>query len=652
MKVTNREEVRTSINQKPEGLSPMSKVYLQEKEIGVEDLMLCNVYHDSPERSISDQVTYVPGRIHLHPLSAPSIEEETNEDAPKRSIAGPVDYVPGRNHPAPTLEEETICSKTIISIDMRLMSTGGIQHMMCLMSIGGIQHMVPTVVLFDQNKTFNSFGYEAQKKYKELLKLDNHREWYLFKEFKMTLFQTNELKENTPVKDFQERKEMPAIDIFSNAIRYIKEKLLEHLGKQESGICDRDIHWVLTVPAIWNDAAKQFMRTSATKVTAGILNEMLSIALEPEAASVYCRETFHYLGNLGTRYILLDLGVLCPGGTADITCHKVVDGGLKELREPEGGRFGGTNVDKSFIKQLENIFGSKAVKKFKENDLNGFWDMMADFELYKRTFDGTEQLRVKLPARLNQLYNEQKGIDDTLGITITRDKMCISKSIGQRIFNETIDLVIEEMQILLKALKLLGSVDYIVLVGGFSESKYLQTRMKAEFGIKVVAPAEPRTAVMKGAVLFGQNPAAIKARVSKYTYGIATMIRFEPGLHSEKKRMMIRGRAYCDDIFEKHVTIGQEITVGQTMKECTYHPTLSNQAHAVLQVFASSKENPKYVTDEDCRQVGLVLVEMDTGGNRNFELKVKLIFGGTEIQVEVRDGHGILIKKAEMNFLV
>ncbi|XP_052791960.1 heat shock 70 kDa protein 12B-like [Mya arenaria] len=176
--------------------------------------------------------------------------------------------------------------------------------------------------------------------------------------------------------------------------------------------------------------------------------------------------------------------------------------------------------------------------------------------------------------------------------------------------------------------------------------------MEDEFGDKVVAPAEPRTAVMRGAVLFGQSPADIKTRVSKYTYGIATMKCFEPGLHSEKKRIVIDGRAYCDDIFEKHVTIGQEITVGQSMKEITYYPTIDDHAHAVLHVFASSKENPEYVTDGDCRHVGLVLVEMDTGGNRNFEIKVKLIFGGTEIQVEVRDGHGILMKEVKMTFLV
>ena len=33
------------------------------------------------------------------------------------------------------------------------------------------------------------------------------------------------------------------------------------------GITMNDIHWVLTVPAIWSDAAKQFMREAAIKVS-------------------------------------------------------------------------------------------------------------------------------------------------------------------------------------------------------------------------------------------------------------------------------------------------------------------------------------------------------------------------------------------------
>jgi len=34
----------------------------------------------------------------------------------------------------------------------------------------------------------------------------------------------------------------------------------------ERDIQDEDITWILTVPAIWRDSAKQFMRRAATRV--------------------------------------------------------------------------------------------------------------------------------------------------------------------------------------------------------------------------------------------------------------------------------------------------------------------------------------------------------------------------------------------------
>ncbi|XP_060588401.1 heat shock 70 kDa protein 12A-like [Ruditapes philippinarum] len=169
-------------------------------------------------------------------------------------------------------------------------------------------------------------------------------------------------------------KPMKAIDIFSGAIRYIKEHLLNVLNDpdredQLSVKPDTDIRWVLTVPAIWNDLSKKFMREAAAN--AGIPDHMLLLALEPEAASLYCKRE---LGTdtipIGCRYLVLDLG----GGTADITCHEVnTDGTLKELHPPTGGDFGGTNVDNAFMNVLVRIFGADIIKQFKQQCMNGYW---------------------------------------------------------------------------------------------------------------------------------------------------------------------------------------------------------------------------------------------------------------------------------------
>lgn len=54
--------------------------------------------------------------------------------------------------------------------------------------------------------------------------------------------------------------------VFTEAIRYLKNHLLDQCEKQKVDIKEREIHWILTVPAIWTDAAKQFMREAAVEV--------------------------------------------------------------------------------------------------------------------------------------------------------------------------------------------------------------------------------------------------------------------------------------------------------------------------------------------------------------------------------------------------
>lgn len=61
-------------------------------------------------------------------------------------------------------------------------------------------------------------------------------------------------------------KTMKAMKVFSSVIGYLRDHMLTTCKNQLSGIQDSDITWVLTVPAIWNDSSKQFMREAAEKV--------------------------------------------------------------------------------------------------------------------------------------------------------------------------------------------------------------------------------------------------------------------------------------------------------------------------------------------------------------------------------------------------
>lgn len=62
---------------------------------------------------------------------------------------------------------------------------------------------------------------------------------------------------------------MKAIKVFSESLRFLKNHALEKIGENTGGrkYIAADATWILTVPAIWHAAAKQFMREAAVKVS-------------------------------------------------------------------------------------------------------------------------------------------------------------------------------------------------------------------------------------------------------------------------------------------------------------------------------------------------------------------------------------------------
>uniref|UniRef100_K1PQ01 Heat shock 70 kDa protein 12A n=1 Tax=Magallana gigas TaxID=29159 RepID=K1PQ01_MAGGI len=182
----------------------------------------------------------------------------------------------------------------------------------------------------------------------------------------MLLHENKVLHRDCKIKDMT-GKPMRAMDVFALCIKYLKDTMIEAMKQKITfDIEDTNIDFVITVPAIWGDAAKLFMREAA--INAGIKSDQLTLALEPEAASIYCQylymerkdegntDEFQKLVEGKAKYMVADLG----GGTVDITVHKKADDGtLEELIPASGGPSGGTSVDKEYEKFLEKIGGEE-----------------------------------------------------------------------------------------------------------------------------------------------------------------------------------------------------------------------------------------------------------------------------------------------------
>ena len=57
--------------------------------------------------------------------------------------------------------------------------------------------------------------------------------------------------------------------VFANALKFFRDTCLKELSDMaisEEVVTAADVQWVITVPAIWRQSAKQFMRYAAIQV--------------------------------------------------------------------------------------------------------------------------------------------------------------------------------------------------------------------------------------------------------------------------------------------------------------------------------------------------------------------------------------------------
>jgi molecular chaperone DnaK (HSP70) len=121
-------------------------------------------------------------------------------------------------------------------------------------------------------------------------------------------------------------REMNLMVVISESLRFIADKAMKKLEEQVGKLVKAKIRWVLTVPALWSEEHKQFMRKAA--LNAGIIEQMnspnLLLCLEPEGASIQCREDSEETlkNQIVKNSIVMVLD--CGGGTVDITVHKLL----------------------------------------------------------------------------------------------------------------------------------------------------------------------------------------------------------------------------------------------------------------------------------------------------------------------------------------
>lgn len=314
----------------------------------------------------------------------------------------------------------------------------------------------------------------------------------------------------------------------------------------------------------------------------------------------------------------------------------MLDGGrIKELHKATGGPWGGTYLDDEFFKILEECFGKDVFEKFKRDDLDGYIELRKDLELKKRDISTTTpKISIRIPHHLiNKCDTSRSESAKYLKCSTRGDKLEFNELLIQKWYSKVCNIIVKHVRELLEK----HNIETILMVGGFSESKFLQETMEKAFPNKCIVPDEACLAVLKGAVLFGHDPSSIVSRVANCTYGVDTSlpIKDEETVLDKKRIKIIGGVKYETGVFSKHVTKGANLELDRVQHEMVYLPLLENQKTIRFRVYTSSLENPKYVDDPECRPLGYINVDIpDTSEGLNRKVRVRFMFGGTEIKVE------------------
>ncbi|KAK9766192.1 hypothetical protein K7432_004901 [Basidiobolus ranarum] len=481
----------------------------------------------------------------------------------------------------------------------------------------GKEGKTKTALLLDENNKFIAFGKSAQTKYRAMamrsqaggLKI---KERY-FQYFKMNLYETSiSGKMLIPAANGVK---VTAKTVFSASLKFIKEVLLAQINKSTQGIIESEIKWILTVPAIWSDAAKQVMRDAAE--LAGLHGAALQLALEPEAASLWVLQSNDLGMEPGSVYMVCD----CGGGTIDVTVHEVEysQRKVKEAIPANGGNWGSTAIDRRVLQLLEEIFGKQRYNNMTKDPF-GYARIAEDIDAAKITFDADTDIVLVLPDSLTS------GLDND-GLPTVEAVKRYSKAqdvelhlVGQNLsipadyfyktcMEPTINDTMNHVKGVIHKHK---DISKVVLVGNFANCRSLQNRFTQDFKeIKIIVPDMPGEAIMKGAVLFGADPGLVTQRKARFTYGSSIGVEFNPAVHPEEKIFYASdGSKHCRDVFDPFVTMNEIVEVGEEIVR-EYMAVEDNQSNVNIAIYKVNRHEVKFVTDNHVRKAGSFDLECD-----------------------------------------
>ncbi|KAI4720031.1 actin-like ATPase domain-containing protein [Aureobasidium sp. EXF-10727] len=451
-----------------------------------------------------------------------------------------------------------------------------------------------------------------------------------------------------------------AVEATADFLEKLKGQVLEALDKRygKAFMATTKIDYILTVPAVWSDAAKDATLRAAEM--AGLhKSRNLQMITEPEAAGLYALKQMEGVTLAeGDTYIVCDAG----GGTVDLISYEIKS--LDPLRFEEcapgtGGICGSGLLNMRFEEHVKSRMGVTAFEEYCEKNPKDWNRCVEHFEQRTKRDFNPHALQID---DLDDASVPLAGAKEDPRAGIEKNYIILDSENLHDIFRPVMDAIVklcdEQYIALVKRKK---KPKAIVLVGGLGESNHLHNVLKLHFAgiedFEVLQPPNAWSAVARGAVIHCiEGDSLVEARIARHHYGVINRLPFEPDKHSRKNCFFDTDDEtwYAENQVTWFVKKGESMPSGTPIVLPFHFPACNKLlSETITLVISNEEEAPmEFATTARTRSLGTIEVNLEkvaasrwkkskTSSGKKFvslDYKVGMLFGSGGLVFDMRVG--------------